>query len=76
MTTRVTTEDGCMVVFFKEDGNLKCNFFTDTGIYENEVRDGSIHAVVGEPLTFTYYYGDGSSAEKKTKTPVKKISYY
>ncbi len=71
----VTMEDGCQVTFFKVNGNLKCVIFNGSSFNENEVREGSIHAVVGEPLTFTYCYGYGSSEELTSGTPVKEISY-
>lgn len=69
----VTMEDGCQVTFLKENDNLRCIVFNGACFNENEVRKGSVHAVVGEPLTFTYYYGYGSSEDLKTGTPVKEI---
>lgn len=71
----VTMEDGCQVTFFKENGNLKCIIFNGSSFNENDVREGSIHAVVGEPLTFTDYYGYRSSEKLESGTPVKEISY-
>lgn len=71
----VTMEDGLRIVFFKENDNLKFVMCNGGCFNENEVREGSIHAVIGEPLTFTYYYGYGSSEEAKTGTPVKEIEY-
>ena len=76
----VTMEDGLKIVFFyeddeedDEDNTLKFIMCNDGCIYENEVQEGSIHAVVGEPLSFTYYHGYGSRKELKTETLVKEI---
>lgn len=75
-TMTVTMEDGLKMVFFKEndeDHTLKFVMFNGSCFHENEVREGSIHAVVGEPLSFTYYCGYGSSENVKTETLVKEI---
>jgi hypothetical protein len=69
----VTTENGTCFNFFKENDTLKLIIFDNIHFQENEIREDSIHAVIGEPLTFTYYYGYGSSEEFTSKTPVKKI---
>lgn len=72
----VTMEDGLRIVFFKDDeddNTLKFLMCNGGCFHENEVREGSIHAVVGEPLSFTYYYGYGSSENVKTETLVKEI---
>lgn len=71
----VTMEDGLKIVFFKEDDCVKLIMLNGGCIHENEVREDTIHAVVGEILTFTYYHGYGSSSEVKTGTPVKEIEY-
>ena len=76
----VTMEAGWKFVFFyeddeedDEDSTLKFVMCNGSCFHENEVREGSIHAVVGEPLSFTYYYGYGSSDDIKTETLVKEI---
>ena len=76
----VTMEDGLKFVFFyeedeedDEDGTLKFVMCNGGCSHENEVREGSIHAVVGEPLSF-YYYGYGV-VKTETKTLVKEIEH-
>ena len=78
----VTMEDGVKIVFFyedneedDEDSTLKFIICCSGCINENEVKEGSIHAVVGDSLSFTYYYGYGSSEDFKTETLVKEIEY-
>lgn len=74
----VTMEDELKIVFFKddeEDNTLKFVMCNGGSFHENEVEEGSIHAVVGEPLSFTYYYGYGSSEDLKLETLVKEIEY-
>ena len=71
----VTMEDGLTITFIKEKKTVKFVMFNGGCFNENEVDEDSIHAVVGEPLSFTYYYGYGSSEEKSSATPVKEIKY-
>ena len=71
----VTMEDGLQIDFFKEGKQVKFVMFNGGCINENDVDEDSIHAVVGEPLSFDYYYGYGSRDHVKTDTPVKEIVY-
>ena len=71
----VTMEDGLTITFIKKSKTVKFIMLNGGCINENEVDENSIHAIVGEPLTCTYYYGYGSSDEITTATPVKQIAY-
>lgn len=71
----VTMEDGLVINFIKENDEVSFIMINESSIQQNEVNEGSIHAVVGEPLSFTYYYGYGSSQKAETGTPVKEIEY-
>ena len=70
----VTMEDGLAITFLKENKTVKFVMFNGGCFYENDVDDSSIHAVVGEPLSFAYYYGYGSRDVITTETPVKEIA--
>lgn len=71
----VTMDDGLKIVFTKTRGKWIFAMFDGTCYYQNEVRKSSIHAVVGQPLSMTYFYGCGWTDSIKTETMVKKIEY-
>lgn len=72
----VITEDGLRFGFYREGGKLKFVMFDGKCEYNKEVKEGSINAVLGKPLTFTYYYGYDSSEDASTEAPVIEIIYW
>lgn len=71
----VTMEDGVVVSFFYSDGEAWFTLCNGAGFHSNEVDESSIQAVVGEPLSLSYYYGYGSREDIKTETRIKSIEY-
>jgi len=71
----VTMEDGLSISFYYDNGEAWFTFCNSAGIHSNEVDESSIQAVIGEPLSLSYYYGYGSSEKIKTETKIKSIEY-
>ncbi len=72
---RVTMEDGLEIIFSRRKNEVRMLLCNGGMINDNVVDESTIHAVIGEPLTFDYYYGYGSRDTIKTGTPVSKIEY-
>ena len=74
---KVTMEDGFIIVFFYDFIDI----WDDEGdktwcsINSNRVDASTVRVVIGEPLSFDYYYGYGSRDTVKTETNVQNVEY-
>lgn len=80
---KVTMEDGFIIVFFydfidiwDDEGDKTWWFSYCSGSFNfNRVDASTVRVVIGEPLSFDYYYGYGSRDTVKTETNVQNVEY-